>query len=57
MIRNKFTLELRNELTTLVMNLDSAAAIEGAKVTTKEREELKKMLKKARDYVDRRILI
>lgn len=56
MIRNKFTLELRNELTTLVMNLDSAAA-EGAKVTAKEREELKKMLKKARDYVDRRILI
>ena len=57
MIRNKFTLKLRNELTTLVMNLDSAAAIEEAKVTTKEREELKKMLKKTRDYVDRRILI
>ena len=56
MIRHKWSVNMRNKLSDLWMQCDSCAAIEGAKMTPSEREELKKMLRKAVDWIDKKIL-
>ena len=56
MIRHKWIVGMRNNLSDLWMECDSCAAIEGAKMTSSEREELKKMLKKTVDWIDKKIL-
>jgi len=56
MIRHKWSVGLRNKLDSMWMECDSCAAIEGAKMTPREREELKKLIKKAADWIDKKIL-
>lgn len=56
MIRDKWSVGLRNKLSSMWMECDSCAAIEGAKMTPREREELKKLLMKAVDWIDKKIL-
>ena len=48
---------MRNKLSSLAMECDSCAAIEDYQLTPKEREDLQKMLKKAIQYIDKRIAI
>jgi hypothetical protein len=55
MIRNKWSVGLRNTLSSLMMECDSCAAIEGAKMTRNEREELQKQLKETINWIDKRI--
>ena len=56
MIRHKWSVGLRNKLDSMWMECDSCAAIEGAKMTPREREELKKLIKKAAEWIDKKIL-
>lgn len=55
MIRNKFTVDLRNKLSSLAMSCDSAAAIEGAKMTSSEREHIQSYIRGVVDFIDKRI--
>lgn len=52
MIRHKWTMKLRNQMASLAMECDSAAAIEGAKLTPREREYLQTKLRMLVDYID-----
>lgn len=52
MIRHKWIVGLRNKVAELAMECDSAAAIEGARMTSSEREELQKRLRSAVEYID-----
>lgn len=54
MIRCKWSVGLRNTLTSLAMECDSATAIEVAKMTRSEREELQNMLMKAVTWIDKK---
>lgn len=54
MIRHKWSIKVRNTLSSLAMECDSCAAIEGAKMTKSEREELQKMLMKAVTWMDKK---
>lgn len=56
MIRNKWSVGVRNKLSTLYGECDSCAAIEGARMTPAERQELQKMLEKVIIWVDKKIL-
>lgn len=56
MIRHKWIVGVRNKLSNMRMECDSCAAIEGAYMTPTERIELQKMLKKAIDWIDKKIL-
>ena len=56
MIRNKFTVDFRNKLSSLAMSCDSAAAIEGAKMTGFERENIKSYIREVVDFIDKRIV-
>ena len=55
MIRHKWILKLRNELSSLAMECDSAAAIEGSKLTASEREFLQTKLRVLVDYIDNKL--
>lgn len=55
MKREKWILGVRKKLYDCHMECDSAAAIEGAKMTPSEREELKKLLRKPLEWIDKRI--
>lgn len=55
MIRNKWSVDLRNKLSSLAMECDSCTAIEGAKMSSKERDDLQKMLLKAVSWIDKKI--
>lgn len=57
MIRNKWTVGLRNKLTEMAWECDSCAAIEGAQMTRSEREKLQDMLKKTVAWIDKRIMV
>ena len=57
MIREKWIVGVRNNLVNLYMECDSCAAIEGACMTSSERENLKKLLKKSVDWIDKRIKV
>lgn len=54
MIRHKWSIKVRNTISSLAMECDSCAAIEGAKMTKTEREELQKMLMKAVTWMDKK---
>lgn len=55
MIREKWIVGVRNKLANLYGECDSCAAIEGACMTEAERDKLKDMLKKAVNWIDKRI--
>ena len=57
MKRTKWSVGMRNKLSSLAMECDSCAAIEEAKMTDSERQNLQKMLRKAVDWIDSKIKI
>lgn len=54
MIRCKWSVGLRNRLSSLAMECDSATAIEVARMTRSEREELQNMLMKVVTWIDKK---
>lgn len=52
MIRHKWILKVRNQLATLAMECDSAAAIEGSKLTGAERTALQLRLRDDVAWID-----
>lgn len=57
MIRHKWILKVRNQLASLAMECDSCAAIEGARMTERERETLQNKLRDAVKWIDERIAV
>lgn len=57
MIRSKFSVNMRNKLAQMAMECDSAAAINEARMTPKERETLQKKLREVCDYIDVKIQV
>lgn len=57
MIRHKWIVGMRNKLSSLAMECDSCAAIEGAYMSPKERQELQDMLMKAVNWIDKKIKV
>ena len=57
MIRTQWSVGLRNKLSEFAMECDSCAAIEGARMSRTEREELQKMLRKTVAWIDKKIPI
>ena len=55
MIRHKWIVGLRNKLSSLAMECDSCAAIEGSKLTTSEREKIQGDLRKIINYIDKQL--
>lgn len=55
MVREKWIVGVRNKLSNLYGECDSCAAIEGACMSESEREDLKKLLKKAVSWIDKKI--
>lgn len=55
MISHKWIVGVRNKVSSMAMECDSAAAIEGARLTRDEREELKQMLRKVVHYIDDKV--
>lgn len=55
MIRHKWILGVRNTLAKLAVECDSAAAIEGAKMTSAERSDLQKSLKRIYEEIDKKL--
>ena len=55
MKRTKWSVGMRNKLSSLAMECDSCAAIEEAKMTNSERQTLQNMLSKAVDWIDSKI--
>ena len=55
MIRHKWIVGLRNKLSSLAMECDSCAAIEGSKLSTSEREKIQEDLRKIIDYIDKKL--
>lgn len=55
MIRHKWILGVRNTLAKLAMECDSAAAIEGAKMTPAERIDLQKSLRRIYEEIDKKL--
>ena len=55
MIRHKWILKVRNQLANLSGECDSSAAIEGAKMTRAEREELQTRLRNAYRWIDAKL--
>ena len=53
MIRHKWIIGLINQLDNLAMECDSSAAIEGAQMSSTEREKLKGYIEKAVEYIDK----
>lgn len=56
MKRTKWIVGLRNTISSLAMECDSCAAIEATQMTPAEREKLQSMLRKAVEYIDKRII-
>lgn len=55
MKRTKWSVGLRNKLSSLAMECDSCAAIEEAKMSVPERETLQRIIHKAVEWIDQRI--
>ncbi|SEA80125.1 hypothetical protein SAMN04487851_11479 [Prevotella sp. tc2-28] len=55
MKKEKWILKVRNQLASLAMECDSAAAIEGAKMTPGEREDLQNKLRDAYRWIDKKL--
>lgn len=56
MIRNKWTVGLRNKLSEIMMECDSCAAIEGARMSIAERKTLQNKLQDCISWIDKKIL-
>ena len=57
MKRTKWSVGLRNKLSSLAMECDSSTAIEDAKMSIPERETLQRMITKVVEWIDLRIKI
>lgn len=57
MIRHKWIVGLRNKLSSLAMECDSCAAIEGSKLSSSEREKIQEDLRKIINYIDNKIKV
>ena len=55
MVRHKWILKVRNQIASLALECDSAAAIEGAKMTRSERDELQTRLRNAVGWIDSKL--
>lgn len=55
MIWHKWIINTRNKIAEIIMEFDSYAAIEGSKLTPKEREDIQKKLKAALKYIDTKL--
>lgn len=55
MIRHKWIVGLRNKLGSLATECDSAAAIEGSKLTEQERVCIQSKLREIANYIDKKI--
>ena len=55
MIRHKWVVGLRNKLSSLAMECDSCAAIDGSKLSSSEREKIQRDLQMLVDYIDKKI--
>ena len=55
MKREKWIMKVRNQLASLAMECDSAAAINGARMTSAEREELQMRLRNAVSWIDAKL--
>ena len=55
MIRHKWSLKVRNQLSSLADECDSCAAIEGARMTSAEREELQQKLHDIVSWMDKKL--
>lgn len=55
MKRDKWILKVRNQLAMLAMECDSAAAIEGAKLTSAERSALQRRLRDDVAWIDKKL--
>ena len=55
MIRHKWIISFRNKLSSLAMECDSAAAIEGSKLSEYERYKLQKNLRDLVEYIDKQL--
>lgn len=55
MIRDKWIIGVRNKLASLSAECDSCAAIEGSKLTSTEREELKALIQKPIQYIQNKL--
>lgn len=55
MIRHKWILKVRNQLATLAMECDSAAAIEGSKLTSAERSALRQRLRDDVAWIEKKL--
>jgi len=55
MIRHKWIIGLRNKVSSLAGECDSAAAIEGSKLTTSERQKIQTNLRKIVEYIDSKL--
>lgn len=55
MIRHKWIVGLRNKLSSLAMECDSCAAIEGSKLSSLEREKIQEDLRKIINYIDKQL--
>ncbi len=57
MKRTEWIVGMRNKLSMMAMECDSAAAIERTRMSRAEREALQKMLREATDWIDKRIMV
>lgn len=55
MIRHKWSLKVRNQLSSLAGECDSCAAIEGAKLTSAERSALQQKLRDVVFWMDKKL--
>lgn len=55
MTRHKWILKVRNQLASLAGECDSCAAIEGARMSRAEREELQTRLRNAVSWIDSKL--
>ena len=55
MIRHKWILKVRKQLASLAMECDSAAAIDGAKLTSVERSALQQRLRDDVAWIDKKL--
>lgn len=55
MIRHKWIVGVRNKVSSLSMECDSAASIEGSRLTALERRELKEKFRDIVNYIDKKV--
>lgn len=56
MKRTNWSVGMRNKLSSLAMECDSSTAIEEARMSNSERDALQKLIMKAVDWIDKKII-